>query len=100
MMEVHICNGAGTMLRAFAIGDNAEVIVGRDDSCDIRIVSKSVSREHCSIEESDDGSLVLKDLGSTAGTFVNGSRIDSVRLEDGIIVRIGPALLKFFDAGI
>ena len=100
MMEVHVCDRAGTMLRAFAIGDSAELIVGRDDSCDIRIMSKSVPREHCSIEESDDGSLVLRDLGSTAGTYVNGDRVDSIRLEDGVEVRVGPAVLKFYDAGI
>ena len=57
MLEVHVCNGQGTMLKAFALGDSSELLVGRDDSCDIRIVASSVSREHCSIEREDDVSL-------------------------------------------
>jgi pSer/pThr/pTyr-binding forkhead associated (FHA) protein len=99
MMEVHVCNGSGSLLRAFAIGDNAEVIVGRDDACDIRILARSVSREHCAIEREGE-ELVLRDLGSRVGTFVDGRRIDHVRLEDGMQVKVGPALLKFFEAAI
>ena len=99
MMEVHVCNGAGTMLRAFAIGDNAEVIVGRDDSCDIRIVAKSVSREHCAIEQRGED-IFVRDLGSSGGVFVSGNRVDSVRVENGMEIGVGPAVLKFHESAI
>ena len=39
MMELHICNRSGAVLRSFALGDNVEVIVGRDETCDIRIAA-------------------------------------------------------------
>tara|TARA_B110000495_G_scaffold83573_1_gene71830 strand:+ start:1832 stop:2137 length:306 start_codon:yes stop_codon:yes gene_type:complete len=101
MMELHICaRNGGKVLRKFALGDLEEVIIGRDEDCDIRIKSPVVSREHCTIEQDSTGSLVLTDSESTAGTFVDEMKIDSVRLEDGLEVVIGPAVLKFYDSGI
>ncbi|MDP7004928.1 MAG: FHA domain-containing protein [Phycisphaerales bacterium] len=101
MMELHICTrGSGKVLRKFAIGDLEELIIGRDSDCDIRIKSPVVSREHCTIEVDENGGLVLADAGSTCGTFVDQEKIDSVRVEDGLQVVIGPAVLKFYDSGI
>ncbi|UCD75285.1 MAG: FHA domain-containing protein [Phycisphaerales bacterium] len=99
MMELHICNQQGMLLRAYALGDSTEVIIGRDDSCDIRIQARSVSREHCAIE-TDGDNLVLRDLGSTGGTFMGDKRIDTVKVENGMEVKIGPAVLKFIDSEI
>ena len=99
MMELHVYNRAGERLCAFALGDSKEVIVGRDETCDIRILAKSVSREHCSIEQDGD-ELVLRDLGSSGGTFLDGKKIEKVRLEDGMEINVGPAVLKFYESGI
>ena len=99
MMELHVCNRAGAVLKAFALGDTAEVIVGRDASCDIQLKAKNVSREHCSIESEGD-ELVLRDLESSCGTFLDGKKIDTVRIEDGMEIIVGPAILKFYDSGI
>ncbi len=99
MMELHICNKTGRMLKAFALGDVPEVIIGRDETCDVRILAKSVSREHCTIEK-DGNDLYLRDMGSTGGTFLNGTRVERIRLEDGMEIKIGPAVLKFYDTGI
>ncbi len=101
MMELHICSRTGgKVLRKFAIGDLEEVIIGRDEGCDIRIKSPVVSREHCTIEQDSTGSLVLIDSDSTGGTYVHDQKIESIRLEDGLEVVIGPAVLKFYDSGI
>ena len=99
MMELHVCNRAGVLLRAFALGENREVIVGRDETCDIRILAKSVSREHCAIEQDGD-ELVLRDLGSSGGTYLGDTRVDKVKLQDGMEIGVGPAVLKFFESGI
>ena len=99
MMELHVCNREGAVLKAFALGDTSEVIVGRDASCDIQIKAKTVSREHCSIESEGD-ELVLRDLESSCGTFLDGQKIDSIRIEDGMEINVGPAILKFYDSGI
>ncbi|MCS7022468.1 MAG: FHA domain-containing protein [Gemmataceae bacterium] len=50
------------------------VLLGRDEECDIRFEQKSVSKLHCVIVKSD-GVLLLRDLGSTNGTRVNGQRV-------------------------
>ncbi len=101
MMELHICaRNGGKVLRKFAIGDLDELIIGRDEDCDIRIKSPVVSREHCTIEQDETGYLVLTDSDSTGGTYVEEKKIGSVRLEDGLEVIVGPAILKFYDSGI
>lgn len=100
MLELHVCNKTdGKVLRKFALGDLQEIIIGRDTDCDIRIRASSVSREHCAIEQGETG-LMLRDMESTCGTFVENERVESVRVEDGLEVRIGPALLRFFDSEI
>ena len=48
--------------------------IGRHDDCVIRIKSSQVSRRHCEIFEMG-GQLMIRDLGSSNGTFVNGKRV-------------------------
>jgi pSer/pThr/pTyr-binding forkhead associated (FHA) protein len=50
------------------------VLVGRKEDCDIRLDHKSISKIHCAIVKTD-GLLLLRDLGSTNGTRVNGQRV-------------------------
>lgn len=97
MLEVHVCAKNGALLRAFALGDADEVIVGRDDACDIRINAPSISREHCCIERDEKGTMFIRDLGSTTGTFTNGEKIERMPVKEGMSVEIGPAVLKFYD---
>jgi pSer/pThr/pTyr-binding forkhead associated (FHA) protein len=49
-------------------------VVGRKEDCDLRLNHKSVSKMHCIIVKTD-GLLLLRDLGSTNGTRVNGQRV-------------------------
>src|SRR5215510_5339115 len=49
-------------------------VVGRKEDCDLRLDHKSVSKMHCVIVKTD-GLLLLRDLGSTNGTRVNGQRV-------------------------
>jgi len=68
-------------------------VVGRRDDCNIRIPAETVSRRHCQFEVSED-EVVLTDLGSSNGTFVNGRRIgedEDVVLKPGDRITIGPA---------
>src|SRR5580704_5230868 len=49
-------------------------LVGRKDDCDLCLPHKSISKMHCVIVKTD-GLLLIRDLGSTNGTRVNGLRI-------------------------
>jgi pSer/pThr/pTyr-binding forkhead associated (FHA) protein len=49
-------------------------LVGRQENCDLRLDHKSVSKLHCVLVKTD-GLLLLRDLGSTNGTRVNGQRV-------------------------
>jgi pSer/pThr/pTyr-binding forkhead associated (FHA) protein len=49
-------------------------LVGRKEECDLRLDHKSVSKMHCVLVKTD-GLLLLRDLGSTNGTRVNGHRV-------------------------
>ena len=49
-------------------------LVGRKEDCDLRLEHKSISKIHCVLVKTD-GLLLLRDLGSTNGTRVNGTRV-------------------------
>ena len=49
-------------------------VIGRSEDSDYRIESKSVSKYHCVLVKTD-GLILLRDLGSTNGTRVNGVRV-------------------------
>lgn len=49
-------------------------VVGRKEDCDLRLDHKSVSKLHCVLVKTD-GLILLRDLGSTNGTRVNGQRV-------------------------
>ena len=56
--------------------------IGRALECDISILEPGLSRKHAELELDGDD-LVLRDLGSVNGTYVNGEKIDESRLKDG-----------------
>jgi predicted component of type VI protein secretion system len=62
--------------------DRASVVVGRHPACDARLDSLRVSRHHCCIS-SEDGEVVVRDLGSTNGIRINGQRVEIGRLRPG-----------------
>jgi len=76
--------------RDFAVRDSPTVI-GRQADCDLRIPLASVSRQHCEIAF-EDGQLMLRDLGSSNGTYHNSSRVQSSSLSAGDEVVVGPVI--------
>ncbi|MEM6733237.1 MAG: FHA domain-containing protein, partial [Myxococcota bacterium] len=69
--------------------------VGRSADCEIVLLDASTSRRHCSIRRTSKG-LVLNDLGSSNGTYLNGKRVNESVLENGDRVQIGSTILKVF----
>lgn len=74
--------------RDFALSE-VSLLVGRSDSCDIQVTAGHPSREHARVVAKDGGVLV-QDLHSTNGTFVNNKRIEiEARLQIGDVVKFG-----------
>ena len=74
-----------------------EIVIGRGGELDIVLVEDMVSRKHAKIT-TQGGKIVIQDLGSTNGTFVNGEKIKRARLKEGDRVLIGTSILKLIAA--
>ena len=72
----------------------AQIIIGRSSKADIQIDQEAVSRNHCKIINSN-GSIVLRDMGSTNGTYINDELIDEYLLRDGDFIKVGRCIFKF-----
>jgi general secretion pathway protein A len=70
------------------------MVLGRDDSCDISLDSRYVSRFQNLFLETPEG-WILIDLSSTNGCFVNGRRIREHRLRDGDLIAVGHHQMRF-----
>jgi DNA-binding NtrC family response regulator len=70
-----------------------EVVVGSDPACDLCLTDDRVSRRHLSVRV-DGVVFVVKDLGSTNGTFFEGGRITEARVPPGATLRVGRTFLR------
>ena len=93
----------GVALKKFPLDDKPILRIGRDPESDIYIDDGVVSAEHAVIElkESSDpqkpSKYIIKDLGSTNKTYVNGETITRKTLEHDDIIRVGWNNFKFID---
>lgn len=67
--------------------------IGRGVEADIQIDDTSVSRLHCAIVLGSE--VLIRDLGSTNGTVVDGTRASESVLRDGSIIKIGNITLTY-----
>lgn len=77
---------SGPMLgRSFPLRDG--MVIGRSHDCDIYIESQEISRQHARLRVRPD-SVMVEDLASTNGTFVNNERVTIASLEPGDELRL------------
>ncbi len=74
--------------------DHFPFCIGRNASAHYCINSRHVSKEHAQLVR-DAGLIVIRDLGSTNGTFVNGQRIEQAVLNHGDIVHVAHKEFRF-----
>ncbi len=74
------------------------VVVGRSSKCEIQIDQESISRNHSKIVNTGK-SLLVRDLGSTNGTYVNDEPVEEHVLRDGDLIKIGRTIFKFLTGG-
>ncbi|MEM9418319.1 MAG: FHA domain-containing protein [Planctomycetota bacterium] len=75
------------------------LVIGRKNSCELRIPLSSVSRQHCEITVSGD-QVKLRDLGSSNGTYHNSIRVQEAELSAGDEVVVGPVVFTLVVDGV
>ena len=77
------------------LDSHERVVIGRHRDCEFAIRKRDISRRHSEIVPSDDG-FIVRDLGSTNGTYVNGMRVDREQLLlPGDRIEIGSTMITF-----
>jgi HD-GYP domain-containing protein (c-di-GMP phosphodiesterase class II) len=79
--------------RAFTVRPGSPVTIGRMPQCEVQVDDQAVSRKHCTVEAAADALLVL-DLGSANGTFLNDQQIERAQMWPGDRLRVGSTVLE------
>jgi pSer/pThr/pTyr-binding forkhead associated (FHA) protein len=82
-------NTEGVDERVFRLLPGEPKTIGRATGADFILDAALVSRVHCRLRVLEDGALEVKDLESTNGTFVNGTRIETARVAPGDTLKVG-----------
>ncbi|MCU1282727.1 MAG: hypothetical protein JWM53_6273 [bacterium] len=70
-------------------------VIGRGQQADIQVIDEGISRRHAEIVHEGE-KIVIRDLGSTNGTYCNGDKIGEHQLSDGDKIQVGSTtILKF-----
>ncbi|HEU0030162.1 MAG TPA: ATP-binding protein [Kofleriaceae bacterium] len=81
--------------RTYSLGQST--VIGRADTCQIRVDDPMVSASHATIEKRPDGTFQIRDLNSRRGTYVGSRKVTEAALRDGDELLIGAARLRFED---
>ncbi|MEO1291130.1 MAG: FHA domain-containing protein, partial [Chloroflexota bacterium] len=81
---------------------NCEMVLGRDDTCDMVIPMRQISRQHVVFRRVGQDNYEVEDLGSKNGTWLNGNRFEGIRkISDGDEVHLALKVrVRFIGSGI
>ena len=71
----------------------AQLVIGRSSACQIVLGDDTVSRRHAELRY-DDGRWMLRDLGSSNGTYVNGRFVTEAEIQPGDVIHLGGRRLR------
>ena len=74
--------------------NRSQIIIGRSSKADLQIDQEAVSRNHCKITNAG-GTIVVRDMDSTNGTYVNDELVEEYTLRDGDFIKVGRCIFKF-----
>jgi hypothetical protein len=74
----------------------SKIVVGRDPTCDLSEADPLLSRRHAEFSISGDD-IIVRDLGSRNGIYINGARIAEGTLQSGDIVRVGHLQMQYVE---
>ncbi|MGE0707938.1 MAG: FHA domain-containing protein [Planctomycetota bacterium] len=82
---------------AFVQLRDAPVTIGRSSRADLQLEDTKASSIHAKVTALESGMVLLQDLQSTNGTFVNKERVEQIPLRSGDLIKIGRTLIVFRD---
>jgi adenylate cyclase len=83
---------------SFELKEGVTLVVGRAPTSDVPVIDPTISRRHAEVDYRD-GSITVRDLGSSNGTFVNGSRVDASPVTAGDMITFGKVGFKVQHVG-
>jgi adenylate cyclase len=90
-MPLRLISPDGT--QSYDLRDGAPMIVGRAPTCDLAIFDPTISRQHAELR-CVESTLRVRDLGSSNGTFLNGTKIDSATASADDLVAFGKVAFR------
>ena len=72
-----------------------QIVIGREGEIDFAVNDPSVSPIHAMVEEREPGKYFVSDLGSQAGTYINGEKIVDSILQNGTEIHVGQVTVEF-----
>lgn len=90
--ELFLLLATDRQIHAFDLSQTFRIAIGRHESNDLQLGSRTVSNYHAEILNEPEG-LILQDLRSTNGTFVNNQPVNRQRLTPGDRIRVGNFVL-------
>lgn len=95
--NIQSANGQPQLLMSLTFGGKRELTIGRSEKSDIQLDGLQISNKHARLINTD-GSVVVDDLGSTNGVYVNGARVSRQTVKPNDSIQIGTFLIRV-DAG-
>jgi transcriptional regulator with PAS, ATPase and Fis domain len=92
--EAWLVVAPGTVAEQRIVIGDQPIVIGGAKGCDVLLKDDHVSRRHAEIQRTTDG-IVLRDLGSRNGTFVERISVKEAVLRSGAQLRIGVTALAF-----
>lgn len=92
--SIEVLNGTAEGKKVFFTDEMNEMIIGRDPECDFPINEYVISRRHAKVLKRW-GGIILRDLESKNGTFLNNRRVVEEYLHDGDRIALGTIVLMF-----
>jgi len=86
------------LLMSLTFGNKPNLTIGRDDKSDIKIDGLQISNRHAKLSQTNAG-IVIEDLNSTNGVYVNGSRVTRQTITSEDTAQIGSFQIKIDAAG-
>ncbi len=97
-MSKNQTNAQPQLLMSLTFGGKNELLIGRADTSDIKIDGLQISNRHARLARTN-GGIVIEDLNSTNGIYVNGKQTSKATLTPNDSVQIGSFLIRIDGAG-